>query len=180
DQRVQCLEAGLDRLVHRLPGNDARCLDLDAAALRGVDRALAVDRVAEAVDDPAEQALADRHVDDRLGAADGVALADRRVGAEDDDADIVSLEVQRHALDAAVKLDHLARLDVVEAVDAGDAVADAEHGADFADLRVGAEAGDLLLDDLGNFSGADVHYLAFHRLRETVQFGADGAVDHAA
>ena len=50
-------------------------LHLDAHALLGDDRALAVDRVAEAVDDAAEQALADRHVDDRLGAADGVALA---------------------------------------------------------------------------------------------------------
>jgi hypothetical protein len=70
------------------------------------------------------------------------------VGAEDHDADIVRLEVQRHALDAAVELDHLAGLDVVEPVDAGDAVADAEHGADLADLGVGAEACDLLLDDL--------------------------------
>ena len=161
NERVERLEAGLDRLVDRLARDDAGRLDLDALALVGHDRALAVDRVAEAVDDAAEQALADRHVDDGLGAADGVALADRRIGAEDDDADIVGLEVQRHALDAVAELDHLAGLDVVEAVDAGDAVADAEHGADLADLRVGAEAGDLLLDDLGNFSGADVHFQPF-------------------
>ena len=41
-------------------------------------------------------------------------------------ADIVGFQVQRHALDAAGKLDHLAGLDIVEAVDAGDAVADAD------------------------------------------------------
>jgi hypothetical protein len=35
------------------------------------DRALAVDRLAERVDDAAEQALADRHVDDLAGALDG-------------------------------------------------------------------------------------------------------------
>ena len=121
------------------------------------DRPLAVDRVAERVDDAAEQALADRHVDDRAGALDGLAFADVAVGAEDHDADVVGLEVQRHAADAALELDHLAGLDVVEAVDAGDAVADRQHLADLGDLGLGAEILDLLLQDRGDFGGADVH-----------------------
>ncbi len=83
------------------------------------------------------------------------------VRAEDDDADVVGFEVERHALDAAVELDHLAGLDVVEAVDAGDAVADRQHGADFGDLRVGVEIRDLVADDAGNFSGADIHIQPF-------------------
>ena len=120
--------------------------------------ALAVDRVAERVDHAAEQRLADRHVDDRAGALDDVALADVAVGAEDHDADVVGLEVQRHAADAAGELDHLAGLDVVEAVDAGDAVADGEHPADLRDLGLLAEVLDLLLEDRGDFSGLDRHY----------------------
>ncbi len=49
--------------------------------------------------------------------------------------------------------------------------------------------GDLVLDDLGNFSGADVHFQPFiealwgsalHCLSEIVEFGADRAVDHLA
>ena len=123
----------------------------------GLDRALAVDRVAERVDDAAEQALADRHVDDGAGALDGVAFLDVAVVAEDHDADIVAFEVQRHAADAARELDHLAGLDVVEAVDAGDAVADGEHLADLGDLGLLAEILDLVLEDCGDFRGADVH-----------------------
>ncbi len=121
------------------------------------DRALAVDRIAERIDDAAEQALADRHFDDGAGALDGLAFRDLAVGAEDHDADIVAFEIERHAFDAALELDHLAGLDIVEAVDARDAVADRQHLADFGDLGLLAEILDLILENCGNFSGADVH-----------------------
>src|SRR6185295_13540556 len=158
DERVERLEAGLHRLVDRLARDDPGRLDLHAAALGALDRALAVDRVAESVDDPAQQALADGDVDDRAGAAHRVALADLGIRAEDDDSDIVGLEVERHALDAVGELDHLAGLDVVEPVNARDAVADRQHGPDLGDFGLGAEARDLVADDLGDFSGADVHF----------------------
>ena len=132
-------------------------LDLDPAALGRLDRALAVDRVAERVDDAAEQGLADRNVDDRLGALDARAFGNFGVRTENHDADIVRLEVQRHALGAVVELDHLAGLDIVEAVDARDSVADRKHGTDFRDLSLGVEIRDLVADDAGDFSGADFH-----------------------
>src|SRR5690606_17332246 len=155
NERVERLEAGLHRLVYRLARDDAGRLDLDAHALVGLDRPLAVDRVAETVDDAAEQALADGDVDDRAGALDGVAFLDLGVRAEDHDADIVGFEVERHALHAIGELDHFTGLDIVEAVDAGDAGADRENRADLADRGVGPEIGDLVLDDLADFSGAD-------------------------
>ena len=158
DQRVDGLEAGGHRLVHRLARDDARGLHVGDAALGGLDGALAVDGVAEGVDHAAEQRLADGHVDDRLGALDHVAFADVAVGAEDHHADVVDLEVQRHAADAAGELDHLAGLDVVEAVHAGDAVADREDPAHLRDLGLLAEVLDLLFQDRGDFSGLDRHY----------------------
>src|SRR5690606_22065542 len=114
-----------------------------AAPLLGLDRALAVDRLAERVDDAAQELLADRHVDDRLGALDALAFLDLAVGTENDDADIVGFEVQRHALGAVLELDEFAGLDVIEAIDAGDAVADGKHLADFGDFRLLAEILDL-------------------------------------
>src|SRR5205085_4494748 len=157
DQRVDGLQAGRHRLMHRLARDDARRLDVDAHALVGLDRALAVDRIAERIDDAAEQTLADRRVDDGAGALDGLAFLDLAVGAEDHDADVVGFEVQRHAAGAVLELDHFTGLDVVEAIDAGDAVADGQHLSDFGNFGFLAEILDLVLEDRGNFRGADVH-----------------------
>ena len=146
--------------MHRLARNDAGRLHVDARALVGLDRALAVDRIAERIDHAAEQALADRHVHDRARALDGLAFLDLAVVAEDHDADVVGFEIERHAAHAVLELDHLAGLDVVEAVDARDAVTDREHLPDFRDLGLLAEILDLLFEDVGNFCGADIHQRA--------------------
>ncbi len=146
--------------LHRFARNDAGRLDVDAHALVGLDRTLAVDRIAERIDDTAEQALADGNVDDRAGALDGLPFLDLAVLAEDDDADVVGLEIERHAAHAVLELDHLAGLHVVEAVGAGDAVADREHLTDFGDFGLLAEVLDLVLEDGGNFCGANVHQRA--------------------
>src|SRR5258708_760857 len=157
DQRIDRLQPSRHRLVDRLARNDARRLDVDALAFRGLDRAFAVDRIAERIDHAAEQALAHRSVDDGAGALDGLTFHDLAVGAEDHDADVVGLEVERHAAGAVLELDHLAGLDVVEAVDAGDAVADGQHLSDFGNFSLLAEILDLVLENRGNFRGADVH-----------------------
>ncbi len=179
DQRVDRLEAGLHRLVHRAARDDPGRLDLDQLALDRLDRALAVERVAERVDHAAEQARADRHVDDRLGALDRAALGDPAVVAEDHHADVVALEVERHAAGAVLELDHLAGLDLVEAVDPGDAVADRQHAPDLGDLGLGAEIGDLLLQKSRDLGWADIHQAApFMASLETLELGPQGRIDH--
>jgi hypothetical protein len=155
--RVDRLDAGLQRLLHRLARDDARRLPLDGARLLRLDRALAVERVPERVDDTAQEPLADgdrRHV---AGAADGVALLDLVPLAEQRGADVVLLEVEREADDAVRQLEHLERQAVLQPVDAGDAVADGDDRADLGEVRLDVELLDPLLEDRGDLFGAQLH-----------------------
>ena len=130
--------------IDRLALDHARRLELERAVLGRLDRALAVERVAERVDDAAEQALADRHAHHLAGAADRLALLDVLPLAEERDADVVLLEVERDADDAVLELEPLERDAVLEAVDARDAVADLEDGADLGEVGLDV----VLLDPL--------------------------------
>src|SRR5690606_11443139 len=101
----------------------------------------------------------------------GGAFLDGAVGTEQHDADIVGLEIERHALDATRELDELAGLYVVEAVDAGDAVTDRQHLADLGNLGLLAEILDLVLEDRRDFRGFDIHYpTSFMATRIAVSF----------
>src|SRR3984893_850597 len=166
DQGVDRLEAGRHRLVHGFARNDARRLDIDAGALFRMNRALAIDRIPQRVDDAAEQPFANRNIDNCAVPFDRLAFLDVAVGTENDNADVVAFKVQGHAAHAVLELDHFAGLDVVEAIDAGDTIPDREDLAYLGHLCFIAEVRDLVLEDRGNFRGADLHQPAsFMRLR---------------
>ena len=156
---VDRLEAGLQRLAHRLPIDDARRNALDRHEGLRRDRTLAVDRLPQRIHDAAEQLFADGHRDDAPGALHDVAFLDFRVLAEQHRADAVFLEIQRDAEDAVRKLEHLAGHGALDAVHARDAVAERHDAADFGDVHLDGVAADLLADDLGNLFSFDVHNL---------------------
>src|SRR5690606_15406653 len=87
----------------------------------------------------------------------GVAFLDVAVRTENNDTDIVGFKVERHAADAAWELDHLTGLDIVEAVDAGNAVTDGQNLANFGNFGFLAEVFDLVFQNCGNFRSADIH-----------------------
>src|SRR5690606_20301391 len=70
DHRVDRLDAGLQRLVHRLAGHDARGLELERATTLGRNLAETVDRRAERVDHATEVAVAHGDREDLARAAD--------------------------------------------------------------------------------------------------------------
>jgi hypothetical protein len=143
--RVDGLDAGGEGLAHRLAHHHAGRLDLQGAALVGLDVAEAVDRRAEGVDHPAHEGVAHRDREDLTGTADRLALLDLVEVTEDDDADLAGVEVQRDAEGAVLELQQLVRHRGRQAGDAGDAV-----GAlgDRADLLLAGGLGLEVLDVL--------------------------------
>ena len=127
---VDGLDAGLQRLAHRLAADDAGGLDLQPAGLGRVDRALAVDRLAQRVDHPAEQGVADRHRQDAPGRLDRLLLLEVVDLAEDDGADGVLVEVEGQAERAVLELEQLVDRGAGQAGDPGDAVADLDDATD--------------------------------------------------
>src|SRR5262249_47286002 len=74
DHRVDRLDARLHRAVDALAGDDARGDALEGQGLGGLDRALAVDGLAERVDHAADELVAHRYLQEAAGRADLVAL----------------------------------------------------------------------------------------------------------
>src|SRR5690606_31513186 len=121
DHGVDGLLAGLQRLRHGLAGDHARRDLFDHVGFLGIDRALAVDRVAQGIDHAAAQFGADRHGQDAAGGLDGVAFGDTDVVAQHHGAHGVALEVQGQAELVVGEFEHFALHHVGQAVDAGDA-----------------------------------------------------------
>ena len=166
NHRVDRHDAGLHRLPDGLPADDPGRDLFNRIRDVARDRALAVDRFAEGVDDAAEEALADRHREQLARCLDLAAFLELRVVAEDDDADLGFFEVQRQADDALPEVEHLVQHHVAEPFDLGDAVADLADDADGLLRGCGLGAGDLRFDFLDQV-GHDLSYLALtvgHRL----------------
>src|SRR5204862_2649658 len=117
--RVNRLEAGLERLLHRLAVDDAGRQALDRGKLLRPDRSFAVDRLPERIHDPAEQLVADRHRDDPPRTLHLIAFFDFLELAEEHRAHAVLLEVQGDAEHAVRKLEHLAGHGVLDPVYSG-------------------------------------------------------------
>src|SRR5262249_22269192 len=141
---------GLHRLLHAFARKNAWGFHIDVLFFGALDRPFAVDGIAKAINHAAEKAFADRDLHDGARPLDGVTLFDTLILAENNHTDIIGFEVQRHAADAARKLDHFAGLHIIEAVDPGDTVAHREHLPDFGYFCFLAEILDLLFEDRRN------------------------------
>ena len=87
--------------------DDARGLHLHAAGLGGGDGALAVERLAQGVDHPAEEGVADRHREDATGGLDHLLLLEAVDLAQDDGTDGLLVEVEGQAQRAVLELEDL-------------------------------------------------------------------------
>src|SRR5271170_2818539 len=130
---VNGFDAGLDRFAHGLAIDHAGSEAFERIALGGLNRTFVINGIAERIHNAADHAIAHRHGHDFSGALDGVAFLDFGVIAEEHSADLIFFQVQRNAENVVRKLDHFAGHALIEAVNARDAVAHGDDGADFLD-----------------------------------------------
>ena len=152
---VDGLDACLERLLHRLPTNDAGCLDLHAAGLRRGQRALAVDRLAECVHHATEHAIAAWHGQDSSGDTDNLLLFESLDRAEDHGTDRILVKVHGQAQGAVLELEQLIDRGARESGDPRDAVGDAQDATDLLGPDLGGVVGDVSLERLGDLIRAD-------------------------
>ena len=160
--RVNRLDAGLQRLVNRLAGNHAWSNLFDHVGHLGVDRAFAVDRLAQRVDHTANQLRANRHFQNAARALDGIAFGDVLVLAQNHGADRVALEVQcqtigRRAIRAGGELQHFTLHCVGQTVHAHDTVGHGHDSALVADVTADGQPFNAALDQFRNLCGIELH-----------------------
>jgi hypothetical protein len=161
DHRVDGLQPGLHRLLHRLALNHPGSLEFGHARVGGVDIALAVQGAAQGIHDPPEQGLPHRDLEQVSGALDRVALDDVLPRSEQHDAHVVGLEVQGQPGHVVGELEQLEGLAVLDPVDPGDAVGNRQHGPHLGELRLpGIQALDSAPEDAGDFVGVDLHLVS--------------------
>ena len=143
--------------MDRLTGDDAGGLDFDVTNFLGFNGAKAVDGASQGVDDAAGDGVADRHREDLAGALDRVAFFDVGVFTKKGHADVVLFQVEHQTHDAAREFQKLHGHGVLDAVDAGNLVADGQHSASLAHLNARLVVLNLLFDDLADLFRVDLH-----------------------
>ncbi len=118
---------------------------------------LAVDRLAERVDDAAEQFRTDRNFENATGGLDDIAFTDLVVFTENHRTNRVAVEVQGHAESVARKLEHFSLHDVGQAVDTADTVGHRNDGALGAQIGADRKIFNLALDQFADFGRIQLH-----------------------
>ncbi len=139
DESIDHLDPGLQGDGHGSAIHDGRGGTLDRQAEVRRDGSPAVEGTAQGIDHPAHQAAPHRHVHDPAGPFDLVARVELLIGAEQDDADLVLVEVEGDAEQASREADQFLEADAGKAGDGGDAGGDTGDDADFAGLQLGRE-----------------------------------------
>ena len=85
NHRVDGLNAGLQRLLDGLTVQDAGCRGFNGAIVGSINRAFVINRLAQGVDNAANQSITDRNRHNFAGAADGTAFFDAAVIAKQND-----------------------------------------------------------------------------------------------
>ena len=150
DHGVDRHDAGLDGLANAPSLDNARRDFFDRIKSLCVYRPLVIDRLTERVDDASKKRLADRNLEKPAGRLHFISFRNFRRVAEQNDADLRFLQIEREAKVATREFNHLVQHHLAQALDPGDAIAGFADHADVALGGRGFEPRDLCFDFFQN------------------------------
>ncbi len=152
--RVDSLDTGLKRLLHRLAIYNTRGLTFQRKADKVTGNGTTtIDRFTKNVYYASEQTFAHWNGGNLAGAAHSHVFCNFLHLIEQNHADIALLEVQCHTAYSVFKLYEFISADLVEAIDVSHAIAYFENGAYFLELYFGINLFKFLFEYLGNLAG---------------------------
>ena len=143
-------------LFYRLALDHPRRDSFHGQRLRGANRSLSIQRLAERRHHPAQQFVSHGYFDDASGPPDLVAFLNCRVVPEEDAADIVLFQVECHAHDVIGERHQFAGLRVAQPMNARHAIAHLQHGSGFVNVNIPIGLQNLLLENIGDFIGTNL------------------------
>jgi len=155
--RVNRLQAGLHRLRDGLTPDHTGRYFFNHIGFFGIDRALAINWLAQRVHHPANQFFAHWHIQNAARGFDHIAFGNAFIVTEDHCTDRVALEVQREANHIVGELEHLALHHVREAVHAADAVGHGHDRALVAGICREIESLNFAFQQFANFRRVELH-----------------------
>lgn len=120
-----------------LPGNNTRSFGTNTESLLAVQWTFAVDGVTQSIDYTTKESITDWDVDDSSGTLDDITFLDVPIVTEDYNTDVVGFQVQGHALETRAEFHHLIGLDVLQTINTGNTVTNAEYTSSF--FQIGLE-----------------------------------------
>ncbi|MBA7603754.1 hypothetical protein ES703_10871 [subsurface metagenome] len=148
---VDGLEARLQGLFHRQPGDDIRRLAFDGHRLLRLNVPAPVNRLAQGAHYPAQHGLANADLHHLSCATGQVALTHQLALAKEHQSDVVLLQVQRHAEHVMGKLHQLRGHHVVQSVDPGNAVTHHDHLAHLGHIQLNLKGVELFFQQFRDF-----------------------------
>mmetsp|Transcript_2523 Transcript_2523/g.6362 ORF Transcript_2523/g.6362 Transcript_2523/m.6362 type:complete len:274 (-) Transcript_2523:162-983(-) len=156
DEAVHGLDPCGHGFMHTLAWNDSGCLQLDSPSLLGCNWSGTINGHAQRINNATEQLLSNRHVHNGASALYTVTFHNGSIITEHDDTDVVGLQVECHAFQAARELNHLSSLYSLQAIDAGNSVSDTQDSTHLLDILLVLEVRDAVAQYLCKFGRADL------------------------
>src|SRR4029077_2042117 len=151
DHAVYRLQSGGHGFTYRLTVDNARSNAFQCNELVGRDGPLVVDGLTKRVHDATYHRFAHGHAHDATGALDLVTFLDLGVFAEQHHANLIFFQVHRDAGHAVGEGKQFASHDLIEAIDARNAVAQGNNCSGLVHGDLGVVVLDLLADQFRNF-----------------------------